>query len=209
MAFRPISLSASHVDNTLVTPLSFTMLKTDVPHDWVVYESESTLQFCLIKSDPPTVTRSVSINADFTWYVHTHGRVVPRDNDIIKQLPEKVASISVLKDILSAIKAARTCPGNPEERFVLIWKGEVVQYLESMVKYLQLLIISKTLSVEVSHTPKLSGTLIVKCSAQLIPLTIDVALVVENTDHSYTSCAVASPRRLTELATTAILITDS
>ena len=120
VALQPISSNVSCADASTFTPLSFHTLKTDVPPDWVVFESEDTIRFCLMKSTPPTVTRSVSVNADFTWYIHAHGRVVPRDNEIIKRLPEKVASVSVLRDILSVVKAARKCPGNPEERFVQV-----------------------------------------------------------------------------------------
>ena len=76
--------------------------------------------FCLMKSNPPTVTRSVSVKPDFMWYVHVTGRVVPRGNEVIQRLPAKVMSLSVLRDILSLIKAARTCPGNPEEHLVKI-----------------------------------------------------------------------------------------
>ena len=82
VALHPISsnISLTH------TPLSFDVLKTDVPPDWVVYESEEALEFCLMKSNPPTVTRSVSVNADFTWYVHANKRVVSRHNTVIRKV---------------------------------------------------------------------------------------------------------------------------
>lgn len=116
VALRPISLNI----NPTRPPLSFDVLKTNVPPDWVVYESEEALQFCLMNSNPPTVSRSVSVNADFTWYVHANKRVVPRDNEVIRRLPEKVSSVSNLTDILSTVKTARKCPGNPEEHFVQV-----------------------------------------------------------------------------------------
>ena len=116
VALRIIS---SNVES-MHTPLSFDVLKAAVPPDWVVYESEEALQFCLMKSNPPTVTRSVTLNPDFTWFVHVHKRVVPRDNEVIQRLPERVTSVSTLTEILIAVKAARKCPGNPEEHFVQI-----------------------------------------------------------------------------------------
>ena len=116
VACQPISLNV----NLTHSPLSFHVLKANVPPDWVVYESEEALQFCLIKSNPPTVTRSVSVNADFTWYVHANKRVVPRNNEVIQRLPEKVTSVSTLTDILINVKAARICPRNPEEHFIQV-----------------------------------------------------------------------------------------
>ena len=42
--------------------------------------------------------------------------------------------------------------------------------------------------MEVTPSPKLSGTQIVKCFSHLIPSTLDAALV-RNTEHSYMSCS--------------------
>ena len=43
--------------------------------------------------------------------------------------------------------------------------------------------------MEVTPTPKLSDTQIVKCFSHLIPSTLDAALVVRNTEHSYMWCS--------------------
>lgn len=81
-------------------------------------EQEATLQFCILKFDPPTVVRSVTVTSDLTWYAHVLGKVVLRTNPIIQSLPAKVSSESTLQHTLLAVQSAHLCPGNPEEHFV-------------------------------------------------------------------------------------------
>ena len=42
MALQEISVNSCH---SSATSISFDILKTDIPHDWVILESEDTLQF--------------------------------------------------------------------------------------------------------------------------------------------------------------------
>ena len=111
---QPVSSNMQQPPATLET------LKTvDLP-GWTLSktEQEDTVQFCILRSDPPTVVRSVTVSADLTWYAHVLGRVVPRANVVIQSLPAKVSSNSSLLHVLLTIQLARLCPGNPEEDFV-------------------------------------------------------------------------------------------
>ena len=81
-------------------------------------QRKKTLQFCIMRSDPPTVVCTLTVSADLTWYAHILGRVVPRSNAVIQSLPAKANSESSLQHILSTVQSARVCPGNPEEQFV-------------------------------------------------------------------------------------------
>ena len=116
---RPVSSNMQQPPATLET------LKTvDLP-GWTLSttEQEDTVQFCILRSDPPTVVRSVTVSADLTWYAHVLGRVVPRANVVIQSLPAKVTSNSSLLRVLLTIQLARLCPGNPEEDLCSYLKG--------------------------------------------------------------------------------------
>ena len=69
----------------------------------------------MLRSDPPTVVRSVTVSAtDLNW----HAEGVPRVTKVIQSLPALVTSDSALLHILSTIQRAWLCPGNPKEHFV-------------------------------------------------------------------------------------------
>ena len=55
-----------------------TLRNVHVP-GWTVSETEQqdAMQFCLLKSNPPNVVRSVTVLSDMTWYAHALGKVVP------------------------------------------------------------------------------------------------------------------------------------
>ena len=111
---QPVSTNVQQPSATLET------LKTVDPPGWTLArtEKEDTIQFCIMRSDPPTVVRSLTVSADLTWYAHILGGVVPRSNAVIQSLPAKANSESSLLHILSTVQSARVCPGNPEEQFV-------------------------------------------------------------------------------------------
>ncbi len=113
MGLRPVLLNIPQRNSST----TFDAMKVDVPKGWIVSESDDMLQFCLMKSNPLTVSQSVSIQPDFTWYVHVTGRVVPRCNQLIQQLPGKVTIEGVLKGVRNAIQSAGICTSNPEEHF--------------------------------------------------------------------------------------------
>ena len=85
-------------------------------------QKDDTIQFCIMRSDPPTVVRSLTVSADLTWYAHILDRVVPHSNTVIQSLPAKANSESFLLHILSTVQLARVCPGNPEEQFERLLK---------------------------------------------------------------------------------------
>ena len=165
------------------------MLKTALPPDWVVYESEETLQLCLMKSNPPTLTRSVTLNPDFTWFVHVHKRVVPGDNEVIKWLPERVTSVSTLTEILIAVKL-KLLANALEIHFVQILEkrgGSVVGINGSVSAIIdsQEDVVSggMTYNKTVRHS---------ECEVSCLLPTLDNALVVRNIDRSYMSCTAVS-----------------
>ena len=48
-------------------------MKVDLPSAWTLSESQQdgTLMYCMLRSDPPTVIRSVTVSSDLHWHVHT------------------------------------------------------------------------------------------------------------------------------------------
>ena len=112
-ALRPVLNNLQQPPTTLET-----LKQVDAP-GWTLSQTEQdTIQFCILRSDPPAVVRSVTVSADLTWYAHVLGRVVPRTNAVIQSLQGRVISSSCLVHILSTVQAARLCAGNPEEHFV-------------------------------------------------------------------------------------------
>lgn len=87
-----------------------------LPSAWTLYESQQdgSLLYCMQRSDPPTVIRSVTVSSDLHWHAHVLGKVVPRSNSVIQTLPVKVSAESSLLQILTTIQSAKLCPGNPE-----------------------------------------------------------------------------------------------
>ena len=81
--------------------------------------------YCMLRSDPPTVIRSVTVSSDLYWYVHVFGKVVPRSNSVIQTLLVKVCAESSLLQILTTIQSAKVCPGNPEEQFVHLFEQKL------------------------------------------------------------------------------------
>ena len=134
-------VALQHVPMNISSP--FNLLEVQLPKGWLVSEGDDggIVQFCLMKSSPPQVARSITVQADFSWYAHVTGRVVPRSNQTIQQLPQKVADETTLITVVSAIESARICPGNPEERFTQLLEkrggsvqgigGQVTAFLDS------------------------------------------------------------------------------
>ena len=106
--------------NVQQAPATLETLKSVDAPGWTLSgtEQEDTLQFCILRFDPPTVVRSVTVSSDLTWYAHVLGKVVLRTNVVIQSLPAKVSSKSVLRQILMTVQSVQLCPGNPEEHFV-------------------------------------------------------------------------------------------
>ena len=114
---QPLSSNTNRQDLSVTSTL-FASLKEDVPSNRISKEADGVLQFCLVMSNSLVITTSVSVQPDFSWYTYVTGNVVPRGNQIIQHLPEKVNTITSLKAVLSTMESARICPGNPEEHFV-------------------------------------------------------------------------------------------
>ena len=114
---RVLKLIPSNVQQA---PATLETLKSVDAPGWTLSgtEQEDTLQFCILRFDPPTVVHSVTVSSDLTWYAHVLGKVVLRPNVVIQSLPAKVSSESVLRQILMTVQSAQLCPGNPEEHFV-------------------------------------------------------------------------------------------
>ncbi len=72
VGLRPVSLNKIPQGNCATM---FDALKADV---WIVSESSWMLQFFQMKSNPPTVLQSVTVQPDFTWYVHISKKAVHR-----------------------------------------------------------------------------------------------------------------------------------
>ena len=106
--------------NMQEAPATLETLRTVDAPGWTISqtEQEDTLQFCILRFDPPTVVRSVTVSSDLTWYAHVLGKVILRTNVVIQSLPAKASSVSVLRHILLTVQLAQLCPGNPEEHFV-------------------------------------------------------------------------------------------
>ena len=90
--------------------VTFASLREDVPENWITKETDGVLQFCLVISNPPSlvISRSVSVQPDLTWYVYVTGNVVPRSNELIQQLAQRVSSVTCLKAILSAVESIQS-----------------------------------------------------------------------------------------------------
>ena len=116
---QPVSTNVQQPSATLET------LKTVDPPGWTLAwtEKEDTIQFCIMRSDPPTVVRSLTVSADLTWYAHILGRVVPRSNAVIQSLPAKANSESSLLHILSTVQSAREVLGIRKNSLCGCWKG--------------------------------------------------------------------------------------
>ena len=88
---RVLKLIPSNVQQA---PATLETLKSVDAPGWTLSgtEQEDTLQFCILRFDPPTVVRSVTVSSDLTWYAHVLGKVVLRPNVVIQSLPAKVSS---------------------------------------------------------------------------------------------------------------------
>ncbi len=100
--------------NTQQTPVTLEILAAVNTPGWTVSSTKQrdALQFCILNCNPPSVVRSVTVTSDLTWYVHVLGKVVPRPNAVIQNLPARVTSETCLLHILSSVHAVGTAmPG--------------------------------------------------------------------------------------------------
>ena len=114
--------------NILPTQSTFEVLmKVDLPSAWTLSESQQdgSLLYCMLRSDPPMVIRSVTVPSDLHGYAHVLNKVVSRSNSVIQTLPAKVSAESSPLQILKAIQSAKLCPGNPEEQFVHLFEQKL------------------------------------------------------------------------------------
>ena len=110
---------------------------------WVNLSSQSQVKICKVMdkshssslTNPiPMVTRSLLVEADFTWSVTVPGKVIQRSVcSALDKFPQIVSNNTVFRNLLDAVFTLHTCVGNPEEQFVSlvrrrkgrVGKGEV------------------------------------------------------------------------------------
>jgi len=74
-ALKPLST------NMLPTQSTFeALMKVDLPSAWTLSESQQdgSLLYCMLRSDPPTVIRLVTVSSDLHGHAHILDKVVPR-----------------------------------------------------------------------------------------------------------------------------------
>ena len=105
-ALKPLSI------NMLPTQSTFeALMKVDLPSAWTLSESQQdgSLLYCMLRSDPPTVIRLVTVSSD----LHGHAHILDSYAKINQTLTVKVSGESSLLQILKTIQSAKLCPGNP------------------------------------------------------------------------------------------------
>ena len=94
---------------------------------WVNLSSQSQVKICKVMdksyssslTNPiPMVTRSLLVEADFTWSVTVHGKVIQRSVcSALDKFPQIVSNNTVFRNLLDAVFTLHTCVGNPEEQW--------------------------------------------------------------------------------------------
>jgi hypothetical protein len=105
---------------------SFEMLKEGVqaslPQGWTVVCHESAIQLCMVKvapMAPPSVERSITIDADMSWYAHARQRVLTsRSSKLLSSFPARIRELADLLEIVRTVTHATVCPGNPDPEFM-------------------------------------------------------------------------------------------
>ena len=105
---------------------SFEMLKEGVqaslPQGWTAVCHESAIQLCMVKvapMAPPSVERSITIDADMSWYAHARQRVLTsRSSKLLSSFPARIRELADLLVIVRTVIHATVCPGNPDPEFV-------------------------------------------------------------------------------------------
>ena len=150
----------------------FNILEVQLPKGWLVSQGdEGMVQFCFMMSSPSLVAHSISVQADFSWYAHVTGQIIPRSNQTIQQLPQKVADEIALFTYVNAIESAHICPVNPEECFTQLLEniGGSVKGNDGQVTAFSTVKIKLSVVVLLTHAQLGDGT--VKCFAHLMLLT--------------------------------------
>ena len=89
-----------------------------VPGWTTTIKQDTTIQFCIMGDNPPTVIRCVEVCLDLSWQAYVFGQQLVKTTTVIKELPTTIYSEGCLHQVLSVIQKANTCPGNPEDHFV-------------------------------------------------------------------------------------------
>ena len=177
----------------------FNILEVQLPKGWLVSQGdEGMVQFCFMMSSPSLVAHSMSVQADFSWYAHVTGQIIPRSNQTIQQLPQKVADEIALFTYVSGIVSAHICPVNPEECFTQLLEniGGSVKGNDGQVTAFSTVKMKLSVVVLLTHAQLGDGT--VKCFAHLMLLILKtLSMLQKNIDHNYKSCVVdSSPKQL-------------
>ena len=115
------------------TILNIDHVLTSLPAQWHLYrDSSDTLQFCKVQRDGIdslcTVTKSVVLDVvKSSWSVYVRGKRVPETCKALSKFPGTVSS-NLLQDIICTVDKSSVCPGNPDEKFVQLYRQATYHY---------------------------------------------------------------------------------
>ena len=117
----PLAMYPVHTPNTL-------------PKHWQLFHNSSEsdmLQYCKVQQDGVNhlykVIASVVVDViNSSWEVYSHGKRVPLTCNVLSKFPQGVVSSSFLVEIMCAIDQSLYCPGNPDPKFVQLYRQELL-----------------------------------------------------------------------------------
>ena len=74
-------IALQHVPMNISSPFNLLEVQLSKGCRLVSEGDDGIVQFCLMKSSPPQVTRSITVQADFSWYAHATGSRTKKQPD--------------------------------------------------------------------------------------------------------------------------------
>lgn len=101
-------------------------------HAWIDVSSQPLSSICLCvfstapthSSQPPIITRSLTVHTDLTWSLHVHNNLLnPRNCSALHSIPETLTS-ETLHDLLQQVNCLNICCGQPDAHFLSMIKAK-------------------------------------------------------------------------------------
>ena len=77
------------------------------------------------------LTRHITIDADFLWYLSVGDKKFPSDSKLLDSLPRMISSVSDIEDVIKFVDSCMLCIGNPDDKYRVLISARKGVFMDS------------------------------------------------------------------------------
>ena len=87
------------------------------------------------ESYPVRITRTLSVNDDFSWNVVAVGKQLSSTSDLLSTMPQSVSCVRDVLLVIEFLDSLVPCPGNEDKKFLLLITSRNGSFLSASGEY--------------------------------------------------------------------------